>query len=48
VTLYREALELLPEDDARRRDIMRTLAVALQAVYHLPDVGGSQPGGQAD
>jgi class 3 adenylate cyclase len=41
VTLYREALELLGEDDAARRDITRKLAVALQAVYHLPDVGGA-------
>jgi class 3 adenylate cyclase len=40
VTLYREALELLSQDDARRRDITRRLAVALQAVYHLGDVGG--------
>ena len=40
VTLYREALELLGDDDARRRDITRRLAVALQAVFHLPDVGG--------
>jgi class 3 adenylate cyclase len=39
VTLYREALELLGEDDPRRRDVMRRLAVALQAVYHLGDVG---------
>jgi class 3 adenylate cyclase len=47
VTLYREALELLPEDDVRRRDIMHKLAVALQAVFHLPDVAGfpaSEPG----
>jgi class 3 adenylate cyclase len=41
VTLYREALELLGEDDAARRDVTRKLAVALQAVYHLPDVGGA-------
>ena len=36
-TLYREALELLSPDDARRRGVMRKLAVTLQAVYHLPD-----------
>ncbi len=36
-----EALELLGEDDAARRDVTRKLAVALQAVYHLPDVGGA-------
>jgi class 3 adenylate cyclase len=39
VALYREALALISEDDERRRDVMRRLAVALQAVYHLPDVG---------
>jgi predicted ATPase len=46
VTLYREALELLPEDDTGRRDVTLKLAVALQAVYHLPDVGGgvAEPG----
>ncbi len=46
VALYREALELLGEDDARRRDITRKLAVAIQAVFHLHsyDVrGGEQP-----
>ena len=37
VALYREALELVPADDERRRDIGRRLAVALQAVYHVPD-----------
>jgi class 3 adenylate cyclase len=46
VRLYREALELLGADDAGRRDITLKLAVALQAVYHLPDVGGGvgEPG----
>ncbi len=46
VALYREALDLLSEDDAGRRDITRKLAVALQAVYHLDDVGGEvgEPG----
>jgi class 3 adenylate cyclase len=37
VTLYREALGLLPENDERRRDISRRLAVALQALFHVPD-----------
>ncbi|MBA2384537.1 MAG: AAA family ATPase [Actinobacteria bacterium] len=37
VSLYRQALELVPEDDDRRRDISRRLAVALQALFHLPD-----------
>ena len=44
VTLYREALELIAEDDARRRDVTRRLAVAMQAAYHLPDVRGYGPG----
>ena len=38
VALYREALELVPENDERRREIGRRLAVALQALYHVPDV----------
>jgi class 3 adenylate cyclase len=41
VTLYREVLELLAEDDPARRDVTLKLAVALQAVYHLRDVGGA-------
>jgi class 3 adenylate cyclase len=40
VTLYREALELLGEGDARRREVTARLAVAVQAVYHLGDVPG--------
>ena len=40
VMLYREALEGLDEDDPRRREITRKLAVAVQAFYHLGDVGG--------
>jgi class 3 adenylate cyclase len=36
VALYRAALELVPADDQKRRgDIMRRLAVALQAEFHL-------------
>ena len=38
VALYREALELVPENDERRREIGRRLAVALQALYHVRDV----------
>jgi hypothetical protein len=38
VALYREAIELVPEDDVRKRDLGRRLAVALQAAYHLGDV----------
>jgi class 3 adenylate cyclase/energy-coupling factor transporter ATP-binding protein EcfA2 len=48
VVLYREALGLLAEGDARRRDITPRLAVALQAVYHLPDVGGYEEGATPD
>jgi class 3 adenylate cyclase len=39
VMLYREAVDLLPQDDPRRRDITRKLAVAIQTVFHLGDVG---------
>jgi predicted ATPase len=35
LTLYREALELFGDDDARRRDINRKVAVAAQAAIHL-------------
>jgi class 3 adenylate cyclase len=45
VALYREALELLSEDDARRRSITLKLAVAVQTVFHLPDVGRGQGSG---
>jgi class 3 adenylate cyclase len=38
VTLYREAIQLVPEDDERRRDFSRRLAVALQAAFHVSDV----------
>ncbi|MEP7335983.1 MAG: AAA family ATPase, partial [Actinomycetota bacterium] len=37
VALYRQALELVPENDDLRRDIGSRLAVALQALYHVPD-----------
>jgi class 3 adenylate cyclase len=37
VTLYREALGLIPADDERRRDAGRRLAVALQAAFHVSD-----------
>jgi predicted ATPase len=37
VSLYREALSLLPADDPARRDVHLKLAVAMQALYHLPD-----------
>ena len=43
VTLYREALELVPADDPRRREVTGRLAVALQAVYHLPDAQRLRP-----
>jgi class 3 adenylate cyclase/energy-coupling factor transporter ATP-binding protein EcfA2 len=44
VALYREALALLSEDDERRREVSRNLAVALQAVFHLEDARRLQPG----
>jgi predicted ATPase len=44
VELYREALELAPEGSPQRRDVMRRLAVAMQALYHLPDVRTPEPG----
>jgi class 3 adenylate cyclase len=38
VALYRAALELIPSDDASRRSaVMRRLAVAMQALYHVAD-----------
>ncbi len=47
VALYRTALELIPsEDSSRRSDVMRKLAVALQAMYHVADavqLRGAQP-----
>lgn len=46
VMLYREALELLDAEDPRRREIMLRLAVAVQAAYHIGDVGGL-PAGEA-
>ena len=44
VALYREALALLPDEDERRRDVSRNLAVALQAVFHLEDARRLSPG----
>ena len=38
VTLYREAMAVLPEGHPERRDVQRRLAVALQVAFHLPDV----------
>jgi class 3 adenylate cyclase len=35
VALYREALDVMDEDDPRRREVTHRLAVALQAVFHL-------------
>ena len=46
VALYREALALVPEDDVdTRRRLRHRLAVALQALYHLPDAEGLRPAG---
>ena len=37
--LYRQALELVPEDDEQRRSVIRRrLAIAAQASFHLGDV----------
>ena len=44
VALYREALELAPEGSPLRRDVMRRLAVAMQATLHLPDAQHLRPG----
>jgi len=44
--LYHEAFELVPEQDAERRGMLRRrLALASSASFHLPDVrrGGSRP-----
>jgi len=38
VGFYQQALQILPESDSeRRREITRRMAVAVQAVFHLPD-----------
>jgi class 3 adenylate cyclase len=38
VLLYREALQLVPEDDAETRSMLRRrLALASQALFHVPD-----------
>jgi class 3 adenylate cyclase len=37
LSLYREALALLPDGHPGRREVQLKLAVAMQAVYHLPD-----------
>jgi hypothetical protein len=37
--LYKEALDLVPEEDAARRAVLRRrLAIASTASYHVPDV----------
>jgi predicted ATPase len=46
VALYREALKLVPDGDERRREVGRKLAVALQAQYHLGDVGHLRRSGE--
>jgi hypothetical protein len=38
VALYTEALALVPEaDEQRRREIARLQAIAMTALYHVPD-----------
>jgi len=45
VALYREALTLVPDgDETRLRELRGRLAVALQALYHMPDAQGLRPG----
>jgi predicted ATPase len=41
VTLYRDAVELLNDDDPRRQQITKRLAVALQALFHLGEFAGA-------
>jgi class 3 adenylate cyclase/energy-coupling factor transporter ATP-binding protein EcfA2 len=48
VVLYRETLELLSESDPRRRDVTRSLAVALQAAFHVSDARRLRGGEPAD
>ena len=43
VELYREALALVPQESPLRRDVTGRLAVAVQAVYHLPDARRLRP-----
>ena len=45
VTLYREALALMTEDDTRRRDVTSRLAVALQAAFHIQNLDVAPPEG---
>ena len=42
--LYRDALTLLPDEDARRRELQLKLAVAVQAAYHVDEVRGRRGG----
>jgi hypothetical protein len=52
VSLYKEALALLPEGDGeRRRKIRLKWAIADQMLYHLPDaelLGRAQPDAPGD
>jgi len=44
VTLYREALQLVPESNPDlRRDLRRRLGVAYQSDFHVPDLLGRRP-----
>jgi hypothetical protein len=43
--LYGEALELCPDDPARRREIMRKQAIALAALQHVAVVRQSRRAG---
>jgi predicted ATPase len=48
VALYNEAFRLLPDGDARRRDLGRKRAVAFQALYHVPDAASLVRRAQAE
>jgi predicted ATPase len=48
VVLYRETLQLLSESDPRRREVTRSLAVALQAAFHVADARRLRGGEAAD
>jgi predicted ATPase len=44
--LYKAALDLIPADEEEQvRDVRRRLAVALQALYHIPDAQRLRPDG---
>ena len=42
VELYKEALDLIPEESARHAEIRRQFAIAYQASWHVQDVRGQR------